>query len=369
MQDTTLLDAVERYLRGEMTPEEQALFEHVRNTNPEVDQMVVEHSLFLEQLNQYSDSRRLKTQLNDVHRQLAETGAIEQSRPAIVVTLWNRYKRVVFVAACIAGITALFISGLVSLLTPKVSKDQREYLDRRLGVQDYKINKLINTQANSAGTAAPAPDSYGIGGTGFLIDGKGYLITAAHVVKGATRLKVQNPIGEYDARIVQLDAHADLALLKIIDTSYHPFNGLPYGISKTGAELGEELFTLGYPRPDIVYGKGYLSARTGLQGDTTTYQITIAANPGNSGTPVLNNDGEVIGVVSYSQPNAQGMVFAVRSKNIFQALDSMKTDSALQTTDSTLSHLRIPLNTSLKGLDRQQQIKRIEDYIFIVKRN
>src|SRR6185437_11944130 len=138
---------------------------------------------------------------------------------------------------------------------------------------------------------------------------------------------------------------------------------------KTSAELGEELFTLGYPRPDIVYNKGYLSARTGYQGDTTTYQITIAANPGNSGTPVLNNDGDVIGIVSSTQQNAQGMVFAVRSKNIFQALDSMKTDSALQKTDSTLSHLHIPLNSSLKGLDRQQQIRRIEDYIFIVKRN
>ena len=371
MQDTTLLDAVERYLRGEMTTEEKALFEHVRNTNPEVDQMVVEHSLFLEHLNRYGEARRLKTQLHDIHHDLATTGQIEQSRPAIVVTLWNKYRRVVLVAACIAGITALFISGLVSLLTPKVDKNQREYLDRHLGAQDYQLHILTNriNSIDAATKPAPPPESYGIGGTGFLIDGKGYLITAAHVVKGASHLKVQNPIGEYDARIIQLDPHADLALIKIDDTAYHAFNGLPYGISKTGAELGEELFTLGYPRPDIVYGKGYLSARTGLQGDTTTYQITIAANPGNSGTPVLNNDGEVIGVVSYSQPNAQGMVFAVRSKNIFQALDSMKTDSSLQKTDSSLSHLHIPLNSSLKGVDREQQIRRLEDYIFIVKRN
>ena len=150
---------------------------------------------------------------------------------------------------------------------------------------------------------------------------------------------------------------------------FRSFNGLPYGISKTGAELGEELFTLGYPRPEIVYNKGYLSAETGFQGDTVTFQITIAANPGNSGTPVLNSDGEVIGIVSSIQQNAQGMVFAVRSKNIFRALDDMKADSTLQKTDSSLSHLRIPLNSSLKGLDRKQQIKRIQDYIFIVKSN
>jgi serine protease Do len=86
------------------------------------------------------------------------------------------------------------------------------------------------------------------------------------VVKNATRIEVYKiPLGEYNARIIQLDPTADLALLKIEDTSYHAFNGLPYGISKAGGELGEELFTLGYPRPEIVYNKGYLSAETGFR--------------------------------------------------------------------------------------------------------
>ncbi|HLX66145.1 MAG TPA: trypsin-like serine protease, partial [Puia sp.] len=102
---------------------------------------------------------------------------------------------------------------------------------------------------------------------------------------------------------------------------------------------------------------------------TTTFQLTIAANPGNSGTPVLNSEGEVMGIVSSSQENAQGMVFAVRSKNIFVSIDAMKSDSTLQKSDSTLSHLKMPLTSSLKGIDRSKQIKRIRDYIFIVKSN
>jgi S1-C subfamily serine protease len=227
---------------------------------------------------------------------------------------------------------------------------------------------VLTKRINSA-EAAATPESFGIGGTGFLIDGKGYLLTNYHVVKNANKIVVQNPLGEYNARIIQVDAQTDLALLKIEDTSYHAFNGLPYGMSKAGGELGEEVFTLGYPRPEIVYNKGYLSAETGFRGDTTTFQLTIAANRGNSGTPVLNNDGEVIGIVSSTEQNAQGMVFAVRSKDIFQALDAMRADSSLQKTDSLLSHMRIPLTSSLKGLDRLHQIKRIEDYIFIVKRN
>jgi serine protease Do len=364
MQDTALLDAVERYIRGEMLPEEREFFEHVRSSNPDVDQLVVEHSLFLQKFDQYGETRQFKTRLNEVHNQLALEGQIKEQSPAIVVTLWKKYKKVVFVAASIAGVTALAISGLVTLLTPKVKPSQLDYLSGVVARQASKINN-IDTKLNSS----TPPPNFDRGGTGFLIDAKGYLITSAHVVKGATQIDVQNSLGEYNARIIQLDPLADIAVLKIEDTSYHAFNGLPYGISRTGGELGEELFTLGYPRPEIVYGKGYMSAETGFQGDTTAFQLTIAANPGNSGTPVLNNDGEVIGIVTSSQHNAQGMVFAVRSKNIFRAIDSMKVDSSLQKMDSNLVHLHIPTTSSLKGLDRVHQIRRIEDYVFIVKRN
>jgi serine protease Do len=362
MKDTALLDAVERYLRGEMLPEEKVFFEHIRATNPDVDQLVVEHSLFLDQFTQYGEIDKLKTRLNAVHQQLTREGAIEKSRPVKVVTLWNKYKRVIGVAASIAGITALGISGLVTALSPKVSREHVELLDRRLQTTDARLNNLINSASVEA-------TPFNTGGTGFLVDGKGYLVTNAHVVKNSTLVEVQNNLGVFKARIIHLDRQADLALLKIEDTSFRAWNTLPYGINRYGADLGEELFTLGYPRDEIVYNKGYMSAKTGFQGDTLACQIAISANPGNSGTPVLNNDGEVIGIVNSSQQGAQGVVFAIRSKNIFRAIDSMKTDSTLLRADSTLSHLHLPQTSSIKGLDRKQQIRRIEDCIFIVKSN
>ena len=365
MKDTALLDAVERYLRGEMLPEEKLFFEHIRATNPDVDQLVVEHSLFLDQFTQYGEIDKLKTRLNAVHQQLTREGAIEKSRPVKVVTLWNKYKRVIGVAASIAGITALGISGLVTALSPKVSREHVELLDRRLQTTDARLNNLTN-KINSASVEATP---FNTGGTGFLVDGKGYLVTNAHVVKNSTLVEVQNNLGVFKARIIHLDRQADLALLKIEDTSFRTWNTLPYGINRYGADLGEELFTLGYPRDEIVYNKGYMSAKTGFQGDTLACQIAISANPGNSGTPVLNNDGEVIGIVNSSQQGAQGVVFAIRSKNIFRAIDSMKTDSTLLRADSTLSHLHLPQTSSIKGLDRKQQIRRIEDCIFIVKSN
>jgi serine protease Do len=364
MENNALLDSVERYIRGEMLPEEKLFFEHVRSTNPDVDQLVIEHTLFLKRFTQYGETARLKTELQSVHQQLAETGQLGEQRRAVVVALWKKYKRVVLVAASIAGITALTISGLISLLSPKVSPDKVDFLINQVRSQGTKINNIASQVKSTE--QAPVFDGFG---TGFLIDGKGYLITNAHVVRNAREINVQNTLGNYHARLIQLDPQADLALLKIDDTTYHAFNGLPYGVSKSDGDLGEDLFTLGYPRPEIVYNKGYLSAASGFQEDTTTFQLTIAANPGNSGTPVFNNDGEVVGVINSSQHDAQGMVFAVRSKNIFRAVDSIKADSSLQSIDSNLVHLRIPVNSGLRGMDRRQQIKRIEDYIFIVKRN
>jgi S1-C subfamily serine protease len=364
MENNALLDAVERYIRGEMLPEEKLFFEHVRSTNPDVDQLVIEHTLFLKRFTQYGETARLKNELQSVHQQLSEEGQLGEQRRAIVVALWKKYKRVVLVAASIAGVTALLISSLISLLSPKVSPDKVDFLINQVRSQGTKINNIAS-QVKSTETA-PVFDGFG---TGFLIDGKGYLITNAHVVRNAREINVQNTLGNYHARLIRLDPQADLALLKIDDTTYHAFNGLPYGISRTDGDLGEDLFTLGYPRPEIVYNKGYLSAATGHEEDTTSFQLTIAANPGNSGTPVFNNDGEVVGVINSSQHDAQGMVFAVRSKNIFRAVDSIKADSSLQSIDSNLVHLRIPVTSGLRGMDRRQQIKRIEDYIFIVKRN
>jgi len=369
MEEITMLDAIERYIRGEMLPDERVYFEQLRKGNPAVDQMVVEHTIFLNQMNQYGEIKDFKSRLNEIHNELSTAGEISETPTAKVLVLWRKYKRVVWVAASIAGITALGISGLVSYLSPKVNNDRVELLSRRLQNQENKLNSVAN-RLNEEGSATQAPANFKSGGTGFLIDGKGYLVTNYHVVKNATQVEVQNRQGaSFKARVLHLDLTADLAFLKIEDTAFKAYGPLPYGISKTGTKLGDDLFTLGYPRDEIVYGKGYMSARTGFQGDTLSYQITVAANPGNSGGPVLNKDGEVVGIVSSSQHDVQGAVFAIRTKNIFRALEDMRADSTILKNDSLFNHVRVPLSSPIKGMERQQQIEKIEDCIFIVKSN
>src|ERR1700704_4617126 len=106
MEEIQMLDAAERYIRDEMTPDEKANFEQLRNSNPDVDQMVVEHNMFLNQFEKFGALRNFKSQLNDVHSHLTESGTIKEEAPrAKLIDLITKYRRVIAVAASIGGLT------------------------------------------------------------------------------------------------------------------------------------------------------------------------------------------------------------------------------------------------------------------------
>lgn len=368
MEELQLLDAVERYFRGEMSPEETAHFEQLRKNNPEVDQFVVEHMMFLQQVNQFSDWKNFRSTLNEVHNQLLESGEIREKAPkATVLQLWNKYKRVVAVAASIAGITAITTSVITWYFTPRNNVSEIRQLSQELkevkNSQQQTNKELNHLKNNSAAFAQPnAPAK--VGGTGFLVDGKGYLITSAHVVANADSVYIQSTKGYYfKVSTLYINRQTDIAVLKITDSRYQPVRNLPYSIYKSPADLGEEIFTLGFPRPssEIVYNRGYLSAQTGYNGDTLTYQLAISANPGNSGGPIFNHTGDVIGILSGKQTTAEGVVFSSRSKNIYAALNEIRKD----TTNN--EHIRLPGNHAPKDLDRVQLIEKIKDCMFMVK--
>ncbi len=365
--DIQLLETIERYLNGEMTPEERSAFEQLRMDNAEVDQMVVNHSFFLRQLEGLSQKKQLKSLLNDVHTDLTDQGVIKTASlkgKAKLVYMVNRYKRTIAIAASIAGITALGISSIVWSVSPAKPAREIQELSREITVlknhnrqQDNEINSVKNS-IGAPGTPAPF---YKMGGTGFLIDTKGYLVTNAHIIQNAKNVVVQKNNGQdLKVNVVYVDADRDLAILKIDDENYKAPSLIPYSIKRNSGDIAESVYTLGYPRNDIVYGEGYLAAKTGFNGDTLTCQIAIAANPGNSGGPILNKNGEIIGILSAKQTSAEGVVFATKSKYIYNALSHLQKDTSYQ-------NIKVPAASTLKGLDRMQQVKKIADYVYMVK--
>lgn len=363
MEDRLLLETIERYLNGAMLEEERAYFEQLRKNTPEIDQLVVEHRLFLNQMDMFADRKNLQHTLHEVHDNLTNNGSIyegeEVTTKGKVIQLWHRYKKVTAIAASIAGVTALFISALVSVVAPTPKKSDLQELSKKVNSLEQKTNAL-NVEIKKDRTKIPEDKIVTTGGTGFLIDSKGYIVTNAHVLKGSGAVVVNDKNQEFKVRIAYVDPVKDLAILKIEDDEFKAGNALPYSIKKSTIDLGEEIYTLGYPRDEIVYNMGYLSAVTGFDGDTASLQISLPANPGNSGGPVFNRNGEVVGILSTRETKAEGVVFAIKSRGIYDVVDDLKKQ------DSTF-HIKIASNTSLRGVDRVQQIKEVQDCVYQVK--
>ena len=150
---------------------------------------------------------------------------------------------------------------------------------------------------------APAPsikseDKTSIG-SGFFIDNQGHFITNAHVVKGCQTTIVKLPDGQVrHASINTTDAVNDLALLQVSGTEGHKHASL-----RSGMRLGEGIAAFGYPHVDVLAGGGNftlgnVTALAGINDDSRYYQISAPVQQGNSGGPLLDNYGNVAGVVT-----------------------------------------------------------------------
>ena len=164
-------------------------------------------------------------------------------------------------------------------------------------------------------------------GSGFIISEDGLVVTNAHVVGNKRKVKVWLSNGrDYDAEVMGLDNDADLAVVKI--DADEQFDALPFG-NPEDTRLGMEVVALGFPLADIgdnlTITRGILSSTRTLDG-VDFLQTDAAINPGNSGGPLINRQGEVIGVNTFkvSGFDVDNLGFAVSIARLEQSLDDMK---------------------------------------------
>lgn len=139
-----------------------------------------------------------------------------------------------------------------------------------------------------------APSGFG---SGLVVKG-GYVLTCWHVVDGVERISVSFEGTDHVANIVQKDAANDIAILKVGDLDC----GIQLNLSD-GVKLGEKVFTLGYPHPDlqgsdVKFTTGSISGLTGPEKTPRYFQISAPLQAGNSGGPLFDEQGNLVGIVA-----------------------------------------------------------------------
>lgn len=206
----------------------------------------------------------------------------------------------------------------------------------------------INVVARQPGTGTFIPeDELALGtGTGFLIDNQGHIVTNNHVVEGATRIEVNF----FDGRIVRgevvgLDPDSDLAVIKVNDIPAEELQPVTLGDSDS-LFIGQEVVAIGSPFGQRwTMTSGIVSALDRVIDSLTNFSIgsviqtDAAINPGNSGGPLVNLQGEVIGVNSQiisRTRSSSGIGFAVPSNLVQRVAQSL-----IETADVDYSYLGI----------------------------
>jgi S1-C subfamily serine protease len=169
-------------------------------------------------------------------------------------------------------------------------------------------------------------------GTGFFVTDNGYLLTCLHVVNNATSISVGTTQGVFPAELVQSDTVKDVALLKVAGS----FAALPLA-SGDNVQLGEPVFTIGFPNPNVQglqpkLTRGDISSLAGAQDDPNEYQVSVPVQPGNSGGALLDENGNVVGIVAArlsdwaavatSGMTAQDVNYAIKSSCAKKLLDT-----------------------------------------------
>lgn len=198
-------------------------------------------------------------------------------------------------------------------------------------------------------------------GTGFALKGN-YLVTNHHVVEDAKSIWIQGVNGDFNtkhtASVVANDKFNDLALLKVEGVAVHT-SGIPYSVKTSTSEVGEDVFVLGYPLTstmgeEIKLTTGVVSSKTGYQGDVSLYQISAPIQPGNSGGPLFDGNGNVIGVVSAKHTGAENVGYAIKASYLRNL------------TESALSENILPQTNKIASYKLSDKVKSLKNYVYYI---
>ena len=212
-------------------------------------------------------------------------------------------------------------------LYPHLKKHRKAFENETKLPGSLERNKLVKKEIDY-GDYSHKRSSYG---TGFILNSSSYIITNHHIVRGSKSIEIRYMNGEKSkAEIIIKDEENDIVILKPVHIANIKILDLAVrDSSRVG--LGDGVYTLGYPIPeilgDIVLLKGRVNSLSGVKKNPSVFLTNIPIQKGNSGAPVFNKDGEVIGLVrSLLDPSLtneikpQNLSFVIKSSYLKEML-------------------------------------------------
>jgi serine protease Do len=292
--------------------------------------------------------------LKEIHAQVVHEAVTPQ--PSKTLMLWRNHWRTGAIAAGIAMLTSLTTFWATQYNTKKIAS-QYSLLRRDLETYKRSQHKIISDIKTQATIPPQVEARYT--GTGFALTNNGYLVSSYHVVAGADSIYIQHRDGNYyKAQPVAFNETTDVVILKVENADFK-FSKLdiPYMIAARKSKLGSRVFSLGFPQDEIVYNEGYISAKNGYGGDSTQYRLDIQAGPGQSGAPIADASGNIIGIITGKESESEGTTYAVASDAIIDLLNTLPKDNAI----------KAPSVNRLSKMSRENQIERLEQFTCAIK--
>lgn len=204
-------------------------------------------------------------------------------------------------------------------------------------------------------------------GTGFALN-QGYVVTNYHVAAGAEKIEIRGIKGDltvsYSAKVIATDKKIDIAILKVDDSKFTGFGAIPYKFRFSTLDVGESVWALGYPMTEfmgneIKFTDGKISSKTGFQGDVSQYQISVPIQPGNSGGPLFDASGNIVGITS-SGLNRE----VLHTENVNYAIKSSYVKNLLE---SSIGSGILPQGTQMQGRSLTESIKLAKNFVFFIQ--
>lgn len=350
--DNNIWELAEAHLSGTLTAAEHSKLQHRLDTDSAFATEFQECVNMLKALTESGKQQKFGIMLKDIEANAAK------SIPTRIISFVSQHWRTASVAASIALLTTLVSGWMMHHDDKKGSSSQYSLLRREIETIKRSQNQLIQNINSEKQATPPAPRAR-YSGTGFAISNDGYLVTNNHVTEGADSVYIQTQDGrEMKAYVIASEPTNDIAILKIEDRSFRFGKGeVPYTFATSKASLGARVYTLGFPQDDIVYNEGYISARNGFEGDSMQYRLELPANPGQSGAPVVDNKGNILGIITGKETKTEGTTYAVSTNALVQLLHSMP---------KALS-LHLPKTNKIARLNREEQIEKLQNYTCLVQ--